>query len=302
MSSCLFSSARRCFGTSTRSAANASILMLSLLCYFSSSASGGGGAADAMDADGDRSTARSIQTRHLLTWAGHAASLPASPPAQKLWWGGHPVWHGALADSLPTSVPGATPQGRQFPSRDPTWQCGRMERNAKYNGKFVKTLSDMPNPAACCDACQMNLRCNVWVFCGAESGCDDQFDVGRCDLKHQPGYEFFGPDPPSAYSRGKGVLWVSGVIYQVQPLHVEQGLGTPQPPNGGEVRPTPPTTTTTPAPTPQPDPPTTQPKPPPVVPAATQPPVVTTPQPTSTTTPVPQTTAAKALCMCECPA
>lgn len=101
-------------------------------------------------------------------------------------------------------------------STRPGDDCRKLE-NTNLKGELLKTLMGIESAGGCCVECRkMNIdevKCNVWVYCGADDGCDDGsgrvYPRGRCDLKQQPDLDW---ENPSAWAAGDGVEWTSGTI------------------------------------------------------------------------------------------
>ena len=85
-----------------------------------------------------------------------------------------------------------------------------VEYNANYEGTVLNAneLSTAQTAAGCCELCQQHEECNVWVYCGEQTGCGaPHYEFGQCYLKRQ---EF--PRSRKAYERGEGVYWTSGIV------------------------------------------------------------------------------------------
>lgn len=219
--------------------AKAVVCLALLLCASLSSASAAGRLGSTENLQ-DPLEQYSSHHRNLLTWTGFGH------PYGKNWWYGHHRWYGQPAAGSPPSPSSANPSpptsspsppdksptepgDNSSPSSTPAWTCGRMEPNANYKGTPVDTVPDASGPRECCAACKANQRCNVWVFCNQDGGCDDgsgtMYDKGRCELKLQDGYDFIAGDAPYAYSRGPDTDWVSGTVYM--PLSRSVGASPP---------------------------------------------------------------------------
>ena len=122
----------------------------------------------------------------------------ATPEAREAWdRGPHVPWtSGVVMPGSPALAPGELP-----PS------CG-AELNSNYKGSIIVEGHSnlMGSAGACCAACESNPRCNVWVYCGDEDGCFEDYLYQECWLKSS-----MLPEAREAWDRGPHVPWTSGI-------------------------------------------------------------------------------------------
>lgn len=73
---------------------------------------------------------------------------------------------------------------------------------------FLQPLQD--SPEKCCDACRSTAGCNVWVFCGGESGCPQDRARGECWLKKKAELNAVHPQGRRVPGAGPGHGWEGG--------------------------------------------------------------------------------------------
>ncbi|PRW56503.1 O-acetyl-ADP-ribose deacetylase MACROD2 isoform X2 [Chlorella sorokiniana] len=93
-------------------------------------------------------------------------------------------------------------------------QCTILQNNNLGPGTVLATISTS-SIGACCQLCQQQAGCNVFVFCPQAAGCDDGAGTiwagNLCFLKQQPtGSD--GQPTLDSYGSGPGVPWTSGYL------------------------------------------------------------------------------------------
>lgn len=87
----------------------------------------------------------------------------------------------------------------------------REEANAEYDGEEVVLYGDahkQDSASACAEACLSQPLCNVYVWCGKESGCSGERKYQECWLKQALK---LNPVKPRG-RRGPGIGWTSGTV------------------------------------------------------------------------------------------
>lgn len=90
-------------------------------------------------------------------------------------------------------------------------QCVTFE-NTNFSGELIRHTF-AADIGSCCNTCQQQQGCNVFVYCPNQGGCDNGygsiFPYQLCSLKYQTLEA--GVDP-TAYGRGPNVPWRSGIV------------------------------------------------------------------------------------------
>eukprot|EP01023_Acetabularia_acetabulum_P035442 TRINITY_DN334_c0_g1_i22.p2 TRINITY_DN334_c0_g1~~TRINITY_DN334_c0_g1_i22.p2 ORF type:complete len:252 (-),score=38.80 TRINITY_DN334_c0_g1_i22:339-1094(-) len=92
--------------------------------------------------------------------------------------------------------------------------CG-VEENANFKGDFLLggELNLLDSLEDCCRSCQEQAKCNVFVYCGVQTGCQNEGEIlsyKRCDLKFQQIVEDGGE--PEFWFKGPGTDFTSGAF------------------------------------------------------------------------------------------